>query len=734
MRPVFPIETAGCWTRHAPCSMTEKRDPVFVGVRAGARSVGVFRPCFLLGSPPSWLEEITGSIVTTSTTTDERVNARGHGSQNAGSRLLPRDLRRRRTERPAYSGSIPTGFRVRYVSQGTAARTTSTSQHSKERQAWQLRGTKWGRFVFLIGPAQRLTVRLTSPGAEGPEGRGEVCSQPVRYTWGAGTGMYRLERMPRPGDLAKCAFTCLHGGICVRPNRCSCQGGYRGVACHISPRGGNTGTSSPDAGQRPTHTAGTATGQTPGQAAPVPPRRRGDGFDAQAYTSTGSQQQLYSVGRPGQTVAIASTGGQITHLQERHGRQRITLTPGQSVSFVGGDAVGSGKSLPLRPGQRVTIVGLSNGQGQDEQRRGGVRVAQIVGTGGAQQRVALPDGRTVSLAGFRVSSGGGVSLPMAAQVSACLSTLTPRLASIPRVPTKPPINKRLGEDRTLNSLQKLAIVRRRRQQKIGDGIIGRAISLNQIRSWRPVKLQRADMITSECLQTAVQNGYFELRRKLGQRCSSSPIAPLLFTIDPDSISNMDHMALLLEGVLVFRLKNREVDPVLPNRRKQSTDPSAGTGSLSGGVTVVGRQNVLGLCYADIRGGQCVEPLGGNARVTQAECCKTFGKGWGDSCFMCPHMLDIDECKAFPWLCENGRCTNNPGSFHCKCRAGYMMDATGTRCIGLHAVDSTLSGGLAKPGLFANLVVLSIGGNQDHIQRRCADAVTVTCPRTEASVG
>ncbi|KAI8499848.1 hypothetical protein Bbelb_221650 [Branchiostoma belcheri] len=201
MRPVFPIETAGWWTRHAPCSMTEKRDPVFVGVRAGARSVGVFRPCFLLGSPPSWLEEITESV-TTSTTTDERVNARGHGSQNAGSRLPPRDLRRRRTERPAYSGSIPTGFRVRYVSQGTAARTTSTSQHSKERQAWQLRG-KWVRDCLVCkvtvveGLAESSKVQsqyevrtlcvldrtcakvnreVDISRAEGPEGRGEVCA------------------------------------------------------------------------------------------------------------------------------------------------------------------------------------------------------------------------------------------------------------------------------------------------------------------------------------------------------------------------------------------------------------------------------------------------------------------------------------------------------------------------------------------------------------------------------
>jgi len=82
--------------------------------------------------------------------------------------------------------------------------------------------------------------------------------------------------------------------------------------------------------------------------------------------------------------------------------------------------------------------------------------------------------------------------------------------------------------------------------------------------------------------------------------------------------------------------------------KQSTDPLAGEGSLSG-VTVVGQQNVRGMCYGDIKGRQCVDPLGGKARVTQAECCKTFGKGWGDSCFMCPHMLGNVWVVAFTRL-------------------------------------------------------------------------------------
>lgn len=34
-------------------------------------------------------------------------------------------------------------------------------------------------------------------------------------------------------------------------------------------------------------------------------------------------------------------------------------------------------------------------------------------------------------------------------------------------------------------------------------------------------------------------------------------------------------------------------------------------------------------------------------------------------------LDIDECnKLSPELCENGRCINLPGSFHCVCKTGF----------------------------------------------------------------
>ena len=44
-------------------------------------------------------------------------------------------------------------------------------------------------------------------------------------------------------------------------------------------------------------------------------------------------------------------------------------------------------------------------------------------------------------------------------------------------------------------------------------------------------------------------------------------------------------------------------------------------------------------------------------------------------------IDINECEAFPRICNNGICINADGSFRCECRAGYRLDATGRNCVG-----------------------------------------------------
>lgn len=43
--------------------------------------------------------------------------------------------------------------------------------------------------------------------------------------------------------------------------------------------------------------------------------------------------------------------------------------------------------------------------------------------------------------------------------------------------------------------------------------------------------------------------------------------------------------------------------------------------------------------------------------------------------------DLNECALIPNLCQGGECINTDGSFRCECTSGYVLDATGQRCIG-----------------------------------------------------
>lgn len=44
--------------------------------------------------------------------------------------------------------------------------------------------------------------------------------------------------------------------------------------------------------------------------------------------------------------------------------------------------------------------------------------------------------------------------------------------------------------------------------------------------------------------------------------------------------------------------------------------------------------------------------------------------------------DLDECVANGRICNNGRCVNTEGSFHCVCNAGFEISADGKNCQGL----------------------------------------------------
>ena len=83
---------------------------------------------------------------------------------------------------------------------------------------------------------------------------------------------------------------------------------------------------------------------------------------------------------------------------------------------------------------------------------------------------------------------------------------------------------------------------------------------------------------------------------------------------------------------------------------------------------------------------------------------TRGEGWGDySSYEILHdvskyVLDIDECQESR-PCIKGRCENVEGSFVCRCDEGYMLDATGRRCMGKDRLNARTTSLLASSFLF-----------------------------------
>uniref|UniRef100_A0A8D0AR74 Fibrillin-1 n=1 Tax=Sander lucioperca TaxID=283035 RepID=A0A8D0AR74_SANLU len=49
------------------------------------------------------------------------------------------------------------------------------------------------------------------------------------------------------------------------------------------------------------------------------------------------------------------------------------------------------------------------------------------------------------------------------------------------------------------------------------------------------------------------------------------------------------------------------------------------------------------------------------------------------CAICSFLPDMDECVANGRICNNGRCVNTVGSFHCVCNAGFEISADGKNC-------------------------------------------------------
>ncbi|XP_048825237.1 fibrillin-1-like isoform X1 [Brienomyrus brachyistius] len=107
-----------------------------------------------------------------------------------------------------------------------------------------------------------------------------------------------------------------------------------------------------------------------------------------------------------------------------------------------------------------------------------------------------------------------------------------------------------------------------------------------------------------------------------------------------------------------------------------------------------------LCYRHFHSenGTCVGELAFN--MTKKMCCCSYniGRAWNKPCEQCPvpstndfailcgserpgyyidiytgQVIDIDECREIPGVCENGVCINLIGSFRCECPAGFIYN-------------------------------------------------------------
>uniref|UniRef100_A0A8C8SY70 Latent-transforming growth factor beta-binding protein 1 n=1 Tax=Pelusios castaneus TaxID=367368 RepID=A0A8C8SY70_9SAUR len=117
----------------------------------------------------------------------------------------------------------------------------------------------------------------------------------------------------------------------------------------------------------------------------------------------------------------------------------------------------------------------------------------------------------------------------------------------------------------------------------------------------------------------------------------------------------------------------------------------------------------GYCFQQLHAGECSAPLPGLR--TQDICCRGAGVAWGvHECLPCPtkpantpglreqevqcpkgfqrlngSCQDVDECQE-GGFCQNGLCTNVPGSFACLCQTGYILDSSRSSCISHHVIS------------------------------------------------
>ncbi|XP_055956124.1 fibrillin-2 [Patella vulgata] len=150
-----------------------------------------------------------------------------------------------------------------------------------------------------------------------------------------------------------------------------------------------------------------------------------------------------------------------------------------------------------------------------------------------------------------------------------------------------------------------------------------------------------------------------------------------------------------------------------------------------------------LCFPEVRNGRCVNPL--DQLVTKSICCCSMvspGVAWGTGCERCPAMTDpafkalcrnghgmdhdgadINECRMFPNICENGVCENIMKDYRCICNPGYQVDRSGKRCNDINECSrdrNLCDGGQCRntPGSYQ--CICPQGLTFDAISRMCVD--------------
>lgn len=134
-----------------------------------------------------------------------------------------------------------------------------------------------------------------------------------------------------------------------------------------------------------------------------------------------------------------------------------------------------------------------------------------------------------------------------------------------------------------------------------------------------------------------------------------------------------------------------------------------------GKTCVDRREEM--CFNMYRRGQCMDPR--MVPTTKQQCCCTMGSAWGIGCERCPQEgtaefqklcpdgpgrgikgEDLNECLVMPGICEGGECVNTDGSFRCSCPPGYVLDASGRKCIDDN--ECSQSANICRNGTCANV--------------------------------